>query len=326
MGTPIRRFWHVTLNGRGTTAPIPDNAVTAPPASRWQSLSANSRGAVWMLLAVLAFSLNNVSLKGLVREIDAAQIIFLRGVIMILIMLPFAIRTRALATRRIGGHLTRSILGTSGAYLFVFALSLAPLADVVALSFSRALFIVVLAVLILGETVGWRRWSACAAGFAGVVIMVRPGFGELNWGLVAATVDAVLSAGVALTVKSLGRTERPQTVVFYFALFSTLFAAIPALLAWKTPSAEGWMLLALTGVLATCGQIAITRAYFEGEASIVAPLAYVQLVLSGGLAYLFFREMPDDVALIGAAIIVGATLYIALREARLKKAKPQTVE
>jgi len=300
--------------------------MTPASAAFWKALSPNSRGAVWMLLAVLAFSLNNVNLKGLARELDPSQIIFLRGLVMILIMLPVAVRTRAIATRRMGGHLMRSVLGASGAYLFVFALALAPLADVVALSFSRALFIVVFAVLVLGETVGWRRWSACAAGFAGVLIMVRPGFGELNWGLVAATADALVSAGVALTVKSLGRTERPQTVVFYFALFSTLFCMIPALLTWKQPSLEGWFLLALTGVLATCGQIAITRAYIEGEASIVAPIAYVQLVVSGGLAYLVFREMPDDTALVGAAIIVAATLYIALREARLKKVVPATQE
>jgi drug/metabolite transporter (DMT)-like permease len=197
-------------------------------------------------------------------------------------------------------------------------------ADVVALSFSRALFIVVMAVLILGEAVGWRRWTACAVGFVGVLVMVRPGFGDLNLGMVAAAADAVLSAAVALTLKSLGRTERPQTVVFYFGLFSTLLSMPPAILVWRAPSAEGWMLLLLTGVLATCGQIAITRAWTEGEASIVAPLAYVQLVLSGGLAYLIFRETPDALGMAGAAIIVASTLYIALREARLKQKGTRT--
>ncbi len=272
-----------------------------------------------MLLAVLAFSVNNVALKSLTRELDPLQIMFIRGALMTCFMLPIALRTHAIATRRIGAHLSRSLLGTSGAYLFILALSLAPVADVVALSFSRALFIVVMAVLILGEVVGWRRWTACAAGFVGVLVMVRPGFGELNLGLVAAAADAVLSAAVALTLKSLGRTERPQTTVFYFGLFSTLLCMVPAILVWRAPSAEGWTLLFLIGVLATCGQIAITRAWTEGEASIVAPLAYVQLVLSGGLAYLIFRETPDALALLGAAIIVASTLYIALREARLKR-------
>lgn len=299
--------------------------MNAASASLWRSLTPNSRGAVWMLLAVCAFSLNNVSLKSLARELDASQIIFGRGLVMILIMLPVVIRTRAFATRRFGGHLQRSILGTSGAYLFVFALSLAPLADVVALSFSRALFIVLFAVLLFGEIVGWRRWTAVAVGFFGVLVMIRPGFGELNWGLVAATCDAVVSAGVALTVKSLGRTERTSTVVFYFAFFSTLFCSIPAFLTWKNPDTQGWLLLGLTGLLATLGQLAITRAYMEGEASIVAPIAYVQLVVSGGLAYIFFREMPDNTALLGAVIIVAATLYIAIREARLRRA-PRAAE
>ncbi len=294
-------------------------AAPSPAGSGWGALTANSRAAVWMLLAVLAFSVNNVSLKSLTRDLDPLQIMFVRGVIMTCILFPIAWRTRAFATKRFGGHLTRSILGSSGAYLFIFALSLAPVADVVALSFSRALFIVVFAVLILGEVVGWRRWTACAVGFVGVLVMVRPGFGEINLGMVAAASDAILSAGVALTLKSLGRTERPQTIVFYFGLLSTLFSMVPALLVWRDPGPNGWTLLALTGVLATCGQFAITRAWTEGEASIVAPLAYVQLVLSGGLAYLLFRETPDTLGLAGAAIIVASTLYIALREARLKK-------
>lgn len=295
-------------------------ASPSPAALAWRALPANSRAAVWMLLAVLAFSVNNVSLKSLTRELDPLQIMFVRGVLMTLFLFPIAWRTRALTTKRIGAHLTRSVLGSSGAYLFILALSLAPVADVVALSFSRALFIVVMAVLILGEVVGWRRWTACAAGFIGVLVMVRPGFGELNLGLVAASADAILSAGVALTLKSLGRTERPQTIVFYFGLLSALFSMVPAILVWRDPGPDGWTLLLLTGVLATMGQFFITRAWTEGEASIVAPLAYVQLVLSGGLAYLIFRETPDTLGMAGAAIIVASTLYIALREARLKKA------
>jgi len=296
--------------------------VAAPRtrAEAWLALTPNSRAAIWMLLAVLAFSVNNVSLKSLTRTLDPVQIMFVRHGLMMLFLLPIVWRTRAMATRRVGAHLTRSALGASGAYLFIVALSLAPVADVVALSFSRALFITVLAVLWLGEVVRWRRWTACIVGFAGVLIMVRPGFGEINFGLVAAAADAVLSAGVALTLKSLGRTERPQTVVFYYGLFASLFSMVPALLVWRDPGLEGWSLLLLTGVLATLGQFWITRAWTEGEASMLAPLAYIQLVLSGGLAYLLFRETPDDLAMVGAAIIVASTLYIALREARLKKA------
>jgi drug/metabolite transporter (DMT)-like permease len=127
---------------------------------------------------------------------------------------------------------------------------------------------------------------------------------------------------VALTLKSLGRTERPQTIVFYFGLFSILFCAIPGAIVWRAPSAEMWLLLAVVGVLATLGQIAITRAWSEGDAAIVAPLAYMQLVLSGALDYLVFGTVPDVLTGTGAAIIVAATLYIALREARGRPALP----
>ncbi len=289
---------------------------------RLAALSANGRGAVWMLLAVLAFSGNNISLKALGRELDPIQIMLVRSALMAALILPFCWATGAIGTARIGAHFTRATLGTAGAYLFVLALTLAPLADVIATSFSRALFIVVLAAAVLGEAVRWRRWTAVILGFAGVLVMVRPGLAELNWGLVAAMADAFFSAGVALTLRSLGRTERAQTVVFYFGLFSVLYCAVPAALVWRDPSAHAWLLLALTGVLATLGQIANTRAWVEGEASIVAPLAYVQLVLSGALDFLFFGAVPDRFTMMGAAMIVAATLYIALREARLRLGNP----
>lgn len=291
--------------------------IAAPLAA----LTPNGRAVVWMLLTVLAFSGNNIALKHLGQSLDPAQILFVRSVVMVALIAPFAWRHHAFATRRLGGHFLRSTLGTSGAYLFIFALTLAPLTDVIALSFSRALFIVLLAALLLGEVVRWRRWAAVGIGFLGVLVMVRPGFGELNWGIVAATADAVLSAAVALTLKSLGRTERPETVVFYFGAFTLLFSIGPALWAWRAPSDELWLLLLLAGTLTTLGQFANTRAWTEGDASIVAPLAYLQLVLSGFLDFLVFAAVPDRLTLLGAATIVGATLYIALREARLGRTK-----
>ncbi len=291
----------------------------------WSSLPANARSSVWMLVAVLCFSVNNVGLKELVRTHDPLQIVFLRSALIGLFILPFAWQAEALRTRRLGGHLSRSLLGIGAVYMFTTALALAPLADVIAISFSRALFLVVLAVLVLGETVGWRRWMAVLVGFVGVLVLVRPGFGAFNWGAIAAAADACISAGVVLTVKSLGRTERPQTVVLYFGVLTALLMAIPAALVWQPLSFDQWLLVTGTGALATGAHAAVTRAWSDGEASVLAPLSYLQLVFSCALAYVFFSELPDRLALLGAAIIVVATLYIALHEARGRRAPKAAV-
>jgi drug/metabolite transporter (DMT)-like permease len=224
-----------------------------------------------------------------------------------------------LKTRHPGIHALRAVAGGGAMVCGIAALDKLPLADFTALSFAQPLFAVILAIVLLGETVGWRRWGATLAGFLGVVIMVRPGSGSFE---VDALLAVAMALGIAVAVilaKRLPAEESQVTMLFYFSLTTALVFAAPALAVWRTPSlpeALGLLGFGLGGLLTQALMIA---AYRTGEASVVAPFDYSKLIVSGILGFTLFGETPDRWTLAGAAVIVAATLYIARREAVLGK-------
>lgn len=244
---------------------------------------------------------------------------FTRQALLALFILPFVIRHGSFATARPGAHATRATLGVAGFVLYAYAISNAPLAIATALSFTKVLFTVLVAILFLGERVGWRRWTAVIVGFLGVLVVLRPGAAPLDLALVAALADGLLVAFIVLTLKHLTRTERPETIIFYFGLFSALIVAAPAALTWTWPNPEQWTRLVALSALGTLGQAFVVRAWAIGEASALAPVGYVQLVFAALIGYAIFSEVPDLWTWVGTAVIVGSTLYITLREARLKR-------
>jgi drug/metabolite transporter (DMT)-like permease len=245
--------------------------------------------------------------------------VFVRQFLLALFILPFVIRHRSFATARPAKHATRAALGVAGFVLYAYAISNAPLAIATALSFTKVLFTVLVAIVFLDERVGWRRWTAVIVGFLGVLVVLRPGAAPIDWALVAALADGLLVAFIVLTLKHLTRTERPETIIFYFGLFSALLMAVPAALTWTWPTAEQWARLVGLSALGTLGQAFVVRAWAIGEASALAPVGYVQLVFAALIGYVLFAEVPDVWTWVGTAVIVGSTLYITLREARLKR-------
>lgn len=204
----------------------------------------------------------------------------------------------------------------------VYAIAHAPLADVTALTFTKQLFTVPLAIVLLGETVGWRRWAAVLVGFAGVLIMARPGDAPFDWALAAALGSGFFTAWVAIVLKQLSRTERPESVVFYFGFFSTLLMAIPAVLNWTAPSAWDWGIIVAVALLSTLGQSFSVRGWAAGDASAMASFGYVYLIYVAILGFLIFGEIPTLWTVLGSAVIIAATLYIALRDKRPARAAP----
>ncbi len=271
------------------------------------------------------FALQSAGIKSLSPRLDIWQIIFLRSAMLALFVLPFALHQRAVATRRIGAHFGRAVIGLSGFITYVYAITHAPLADVTALGFTKVIFTVLLAIALFGEVVGWRRWLAVLVGFAGVVIMVRPGSAPLDPALMAALANAVLSAGIVMTLKQLSRTEAPETIVFYFGLFSTALMAIPAALTWVEPTPREWLILLVLSLISAAAQSLSVRGWAVGEASVMAPLGYFHLIYAGALGFFLFGEIPDFWAIAGSAVIVASTLYITLREAVLKRPRASPV-
>ncbi len=287
---------------------------------RIRSLPGNARGALWIILGCIMFSAMTVVVKFLGGSFDSFQLAFFRALFGLFAVLPFFLRydMGLVRTERLGMHLARSLCGACAMLCGFYAITHLPLADAVSISYARALFLIPLAVLFLGEVVRLRRWTATAIGFVGVIVMMRPG-GDIELATWVAVIGAFLVAVVTIMIKKLSTTEWPETLLLYFGVISSLVALGPALLVWRTPTLVELAFLMAIGTLGAAGQYCIIRGYRSGEATALLPFDYTRLICAGVIGFLWFAEILDAWTLTGAAIVVGATLYIGIREARLGK-------
>ncbi len=274
-----------------------------------------------MLLAGMLFSVMGALIKALGSDMTVIQIAFFRSMFGLVVMLPFMARAgrAAFATAHSRVHMARSLIGVTAMICGMYALTHLTLAEAVSLSFSRPLFVIVLAVLMLGEAVRWRRWTATAVGFLGVILMMRPAVAGIDPAALAAVAGSLLSAVVAVLIKRMTATESTLAIMSWFAVVSTVATLIPTLFVWQTPGWQELVLLFLVGALGVAGQNLVIFAYRAGEATAVTPFDYARLPFSGVIGFLFFAETPDNWTLAGAGVIVAATFYIARREAVLAR-------
>lgn len=287
-------------------------------------IGANGLGALWMLGAAIGFSINGALVKALLGlGVDVFVVAFARAFLALLPLLPFLYRDGlgAFRTDHPATHFLRALFGAGAMVCGFWALSRLSLAEVTALGFTAPLFTIVLAVLILREPVRWRRWTATAVGFAGVLIMVRP-VEILEGGIDPAVFAALgMAFGIAMAitlVKRFPAGESQAVMLLYFCIASILVTAVPAVVAWRTPEPVEWLLFAGVGFVGLASQAMMIKAFRTGEASFVAPFDYAKLIFAGALGFFFFGEVPDAAFLAGALVIIAATLYIARREARIR--------
>jgi drug/metabolite transporter (DMT)-like permease len=222
-------------------------------------------------------------------------------------------------------HAGRALLVVATTWTFYECLRYLQLADAIAIAFAAPLFMTSLSGPLLGEKVGWRRWSAVLVGFAGVLVAVRPGQGGISFGAVLALSAAATYALGQLWLRPLTGKEKGHNILFYSALFSGLVGLIPAILEWKTPSFGDWLLFALQGSCSAIAQVCMIRAFKVGEASLLAPLEYTALLWATIFGFAFWGQWPTIQVLGGAAIIIGSSLYIAHRELQQGKHRPGDV-
>jgi drug/metabolite transporter (DMT)-like permease len=296
---------------------MPDPAAAGPPASRFVRLPEGSHGAIYMIASAAGFAVMMATVRYVSAELHPFEAAFFRNLFGLGFMLPWMVRVGrdGMTTGRLGMHLLRSLAGLAAMLTFFTALSLLPLAEVTALTFTTPLFTTIGAALILRETVKARRWSATAVGFVGALIILRPGAEALRPEALIALAAAALMACAFLTVKSLSRTEHPNTVVLMMGLLMTPMSLVPALFVWTTPDVHLWPWLVAMGFAATIGQVFLTRAFAAADASAVLPFDFSRLVFVAILGYLLFGERPDVWTWIGAAVIATSSAYIAHREA-----------
>ena len=200
------------------------------------------------------------------------------------------------------------------------ALTLIPLADFTAITFTAPMFLTVLAMLFLGERIHAYRWSALAIGFVGVLITIGPHLtlGGNSVGVLVAFGAAVFSALAIATLRSMSGSggEHPLAITFYFSLTTVLCSAVTALWGWPMPTREQWLFIGLAAVFGVFGQLLMTISYRYAEASTLAPLDYANLLLAVALGYYFFAEVPHWSMWVGAPLVIAAGLIIIWREYR----------
>jgi drug/metabolite transporter (DMT)-like permease len=275
------------------------------------------RGILWMLLAALMFSGLNTTVRLASSEVPVLEVMFFRNFFNLVFMLPwlFQIGFGALRTERLGLHALRSGFGLTSMFLQFTALSLMPLAEATALSFSTPLFATIGVALIVGEKVRARRWCAIIVGFLGVLIMLQPWSVEVSVPAMMMLTGSMIVGGGFTCVKLLSRTESPNVMVLYMGLFMAPVSLIPALFVWVWPSPLGWFYLVCVGTCATLAHLCFNRAFAAADASAVLPFDYTRLLIVAFFGFVLFGEMPGFWTWIGAGTIVAANIYIAQREA-----------
>ncbi len=289
---------------------------SASPADRRPG--ALRRGATLMIGSGAAFALMMAIVRKVSAEIHPFEVAFFRNLFGLMLMAPWLFRAGigVLRTGRFSVHVVRATFGLGAMLSLFLALSLLPLAEVTALTFTAPLFGTVGAALLFKERVRARRWTATIVGLIGAVIILRPGTATLQPASLVALASAVLMAAAMLSIKSLSRTEHPNAIVIMMGLLMTPASLVPALFVWTTPSRTTWLLLLGMGVAATVGQVCLTRAFAAADASALLPLDFSRLVFASLIGFAMFGEVPDVWTWVGAGIIVAATVYIAHREAR----------
>ena len=296
----------------------------APPAvqptlvSRWLSLPGNFRGILWLSLGTLLFAIVDVFVKMLGQKFDPMQLSLLRYLTGMIVLAPafVGLGWAGIKTGKIGLHILRMFIAFAAQLGIFISVIYLPLADATAFMFSKPLFTTIVAVILLSEIVSRERWIATAIGFAGVLIMVRPGADAIDPVALIAVGTALTFAVANVLIRVLSKTEPPNRILFYYHVGGILVFLGPAIWVWEHPVGIEWVLLAAIGVVTTGGMVCFVRAFAVGEANAVGPSEYVRLIYAALFGYFLFAEIPSVWTGAGAAVIVGATYYIARSESR----------
>jgi drug/metabolite transporter (DMT)-like permease len=275
-----------------------------------------------MLAGMVLLTLNDAVVKWLVADYPVGEVLFFRGAPVALgVAVVLFWRSGAAGFRVVGrqGQAWRAILVVASSFLFIGGLSFLPLADAIAIAFAGPLFTTVLAVPLLGERVGWRRWSAVLVGFAGVVAMTRPGSGIVQWAALLPLGACLLGALRDVVTRRLAALDASLLTLLCTTAAVTLAGAATLPFAWRTPALSDLGLLLLSAALQAGAQFLQLEAFRHAEAVAVVPYRYSSLVWAVLLGYLVWGHLPDATVFLGAATIVASGLYIWHRERRIER-------
>lgn len=255
--------------------------------------------------------------RHLTDHFDPLQVVFFRNAFGLLAVMPWLYKTgiTGLRTERLHLHLCRALVGITAMVLWFFTLSLMPLAEATALSFTAPIFTSILAVIFLKELMQRRRWIAIGLGFVGALIIIRPGLAAINPVALLAIVTAIVWGSGTVLLKYMSRSETTSAIVIYLPLLLTPLSLIPAMLVWTWPTPELWVMAVVFGAVGTAGHVCLTRALTISDATSVMPFDYLRLPYVAIIAYVAFGEVADLWVWLGGALIAGSAIYAAKYDA-----------
>ena len=281
----------------------------------WKRLSPNTRGAVYMVLGALSATMMFATVKALDGRVESVQIVFFRALIGTLVAIPLLMRRggRGFQSGHMRLQIGNGVLGVVAMTCTYYALVRMDLADATAVLFARPLFLLLLAMMLLGESMLVGRWLATLVGFLGVLVIVKPA-GIVEVAALAVMFSAFISAMMIVFSKKMAVADGPDIQLFYFNLTMGVVLIVPTAIFWIMPSWPDFWLLLLAGVLGTTNALFIVQAVRVGEATAVSPFDYSRLIFAALFGFLLFSEVPDAWFWVGSAMIVAANIYIARSE------------
>ena len=277
-------------------------------------------GTLWMIGASAFFALTYVTVRELAQTMSVFTLVFIRCVFGILVLAPWLLRNGrgALKTRRWKVYAIRAVTTYTGMVTFFYGLRTVELADANAIQFTGPFFTVILLQIFVGERVGLDRWIAICFGFAGALLIVRPGFEVVVPAMLGIVYTAFAYGASNAATRALSTTEDKNAVVFYMFAMMLPLSIGPAILDWTTPGLSDLPLLGFFLLIGYLSIHCVTRAYVHAPAAALTPAYYAQLPMVSAMAYAFYAEVPDTLTWIGAAVICVSGYWIA-RGARAER-------
>lgn len=292
-------------------------------------MSPTAAGVLFKLASTIAFAFMLTLIKLVSGRVPPGEMLFFRsffGIVPVVVYLvALGVFPASLATMRPLGHVRRSIVGTASMFSWFTAVAYLPLPDATAISYSGPLFGVCLAALVLHERVRSFRWAAVGIGFLGVMIVLSEQVGDFDLGFqggraigaACALASAMLGAVAAVTVRELTATETTGAIVFYFLACGSAFSFVTLPFGWVVPSLSDATMLVFAGLFGGIGQVLMTQSYRLAEASVIAPLDYINMVWIVIISYLVFGDVPTAVVLAGSLVVIASGVFVVWRERRL---------
>ena len=278
--------------------------------------SSNLQGILWLSAGTFFLAMVDVFIKKLGIKFHPIEITFFRYAIGLAVLAPVFIHLgwKELRTQKFGLHCTRMAFAFTSNFLLIISVIYLSLADATAYMFSKPLFTTLVAVVLLGEVVSSRRGIATVIGFIGVIVILRPGTGNMDPVAIFAILGAFTFAVTNVLNRMLSKTEPTNRIMFYYHLFGVVLFLGPSIWVWHMPMGIEWFFLGSLGILSTAALFCFLKAFAVGEASAVGPAENMRLVYAAIFGYLLFSEIPSIWTIIGALIIVGSTYYISRPE------------